>query len=173
MIVVCPLHAVEAQIEKHGASHLVSLLGPEHMIDTPGGIERDKHLQLTLHDIALPADGYIAPGDAHVGRLIEFFERWDQAAPMVVHCWAGISRSTAAAFTAQCMHYPAAAEMDLARTLREASPVATPNPLIVAAADRLLDRGGRMVEAVEAIGRGASAWEGNVFTLTMSNRQED
>ena len=173
MIVVCPLHAVETQIEKHGASHVMSLLGPEHMIDTPTGIERDKHLQLTLHDIALPADGYIAPGESHVGRLIEFFEKWDQAAPMVVHCWAGISRSTAAAFTAQCIHYPDSDEMDLARKLREASPVATPNPLIVAAADKLLDRGGRMVEAVQSIGRGASAWEGNVFTLEMSRSSEE
>ena len=173
MIIVCPLHAVETQIEKHGASHVMSLLGPEHMIDTPAGIERDNHLQLTLHDIALPADGYIAPGETHVGRLIEFFEQWDRDAPMVVHCWAGISRSTAAAFTALCMHYPDSAEMDLARKLREASPIATPNPLIVAAADKLLDRSGRMVEAVQSIGRGASAWEGNVFTLAMSQAEEE
>ena len=173
MIIVCPLHAVETQIEKHGASHVMSLLGPEHMIDTPAGIERDNHLQLTLHDIALPADGYIAPGESHVGRLIEFFQEWDQSAPMVVHCWAGISRSTAAAFTSLCIHFPDDDEMALATQLREASPVATPNPLIVAAADKLLDRGGRMVEAVQAIGRGASAWEGNVFTLEMSKPEKE
>jgi len=167
MIVVCPLHAVDAQIEHFGANHVVSLLGPEHMIDTPAGIERDKHLQLTMHDIALPIDGYITPGEAHVGRLIDFLGRWDRAAPMVIHCWAGISRSTAAAFTAMCIYHPDAKEMELAQKLRSASPIATPNPLIVAAADKLLGRDGRMSEAVDSIGRGASAWEGNVFTLDL------
>lgn len=165
MIVVCPLHAVETQIETHGASHVVSLLGPEHMIDTPAGIERERHLQLTLHDISLPADGYISPGEAHVTKLITFLENWDRSAPMVIHCWAGISRSTASAFTALCLFYPETPEIELAQKLRAASPIATPNRMIVEAADKLLARGGRMSEAVEAIGRGQSAWEGNVFTL--------
>jgi predicted protein tyrosine phosphatase len=49
--------------------------------------------------------------------------------------------------------------------LRAASPHATPNRLIVRLADDLLGRKGRMVEAVTAIGRGADAWEGRVFTL--------
>ena len=164
MIIVCPLHAVETQIEKHGASHLVSLLGPEHMIDTPAGIERDNHLQLTLHDIALPADGYIAPGETHVGQLIAFFESWDQSAPMVVHCWAGISRSTASAFITMCLLNPQEEEIDLAWELRHLAPSATPNRLIIEHADRLLKRDGRMVSAVKAIGRGVEAWEGDVFT---------
>jgi predicted protein tyrosine phosphatase len=167
MIVVCPLNAVEPQIERHGASHLISLLGPEHMIDTPRAIEPDKHLQLSIHDIALPMDGYVPPGETHVAQLIEFITNWDRSAPMVIHCWAGISRSTAAAFTTQCIFHPERNEMELAHELRAASPIATPNPLIVANADRLLGRDGRMSEAIESIGRGANAWEGNVFSLPM------
>lgn len=170
MIVVCPLHAVEAQIETHGARHVVSLLGPEHMIDTPGGIERTNHLQLTLHDIAIASDGYISPGEAHVRRLIDFLGSWERSSPMIIHCWAGISRSTASAFTALCLFNPEASEMELAQKLRAASPIATPNPLIVNAADKLLQRDGRMVEAVDAIGRGQSAWEGNVFTLDVPDK---
>ncbi len=172
MIVVCPLHAVETQIETHGASHVVSLLGPEHMIETPSAIERDKHLQLSIHDIAMPMDGYVSPGEAHVRLLIDFLGTWDRTQPMIIHCWAGISRSTASAFTAKCLFQPEASEMDLARELRAASPVATPNPMIVAAADKLLGREGRMSEAVDAIGRGQNAWEGNVFTLDVPGKQE-
>ena len=170
MIVVCPLHAVEAQIQQNSATHVVSLLGPEHMIDTPAGIERDNHLQLTLHDIALPAEGYISPGEAHVTRLIEFLDRWERSTPMIIHCWAGISRSTASAFTAKCLFNPDVAEAELAQKLRALSPIATPNPMIIQAADKLLQRNGRMVEAVEAIGRGQSAWEGNVFNFDVPAR---
>ncbi len=168
MIVVCPLNAVETQIEHHSASHLISLLGPEHMIDTPSPIDRANHLRLSMHDIAMPMDGYTPPGESHVAQLVEFISGWDRERPMVIHCWAGISRSTAAAFTTQCIFYPDRDEMDLARGLRDASPSATPNPLIVANADRLLKREGRMSSAIEAIGRGADAWEGNVFSLRIS-----
>jgi predicted protein tyrosine phosphatase len=167
MIVVCPLNAVEMQIVRHSASHLISLLGPEHMIETPGSIVADRHLRLSLHDIAAPMAGYTEPRETHVAEMVRFIRTWDRAAPMVIHCWAGISRSTAAAFTAQCIFHPDRPERELAEELRAASPTATPNRLIVAAADRILERGGRMIEAVEAIGRGADAWEGVVFSLTM------
>lgn len=170
MIVVCPLHAVDAQIKETSATHVVSLLGPEHMIDTPAGIERDNHLQLTLHDIALPAEGYVSPGEAHVLQLIEFLDRWDRDTSMIIHCWAGISRSTASAFTAKCLFNPDIPEADLAQKLRSLSPVATPNPMIIEAADKILQRNGRMVEAIEAIGRGQSAWEGNVFSFDVPAR---
>ncbi len=168
MIVVCPLSEVDNQIERHSASHLISLLGPEHMIGTPPSIDPGKHLQLSMHDIATPMEGYTPPGDSHVTQLVDFIKSWDRTAPMVVHCWAGISRSTAAAFTAQCIYHPERDEMELAAELREASPMATPNPLIVANADKLLSRDGRMNEAIKSIGRGADAWEGKVFTLRMS-----
>ena len=150
----------------------MSLLGPEHMIDTPAAIERDKHLQLTLHDIHKPLEGYVSPGEAHVRLLIDFLDGWDRDRAMIIHCWAGISRSTASAFTAQCLFHPERSEMELAQELRAASPIATPNPMIVAAADSILGREGRMSEAVDAIGRGQSAWEGNVFTLDVPAKQE-
>ena len=52
---------------------------------------------LAVDDIAMPMEGYTAPGEEHVQRLIDFVGKWDRAAPMVVHCYAGISRSTAGA----------------------------------------------------------------------------
>ena len=53
---------------------------------------------------------------------------WGGQGPMVVHCWAGISRSTAAAFTALCAINPQVPEELIARRLREASPTAYPEP---------------------------------------------
>jgi predicted protein tyrosine phosphatase len=82
-----------------------------------------------------------------------------------VHCWAGISRSTASAYVALCMARPAADEEGLAWELRAAAPSATPNRLIVSLCDDLLGRHGRMTRAVAAIGRGEEAFEGTPFTL--------
>jgi predicted protein tyrosine phosphatase len=97
--------------------------------------------------------------------MLAFFQSWQREAPMLIHCWAGISRSTAAAFTALCMFRPQADEEELALELRRASPSATPNRLIVSLADDILGRQGRMVKAVEKIGRGADAFEGTPFIL--------
>ena len=55
--------------------------------------------------------------------------------------------------------------MALARELRDASASATPNRLIVAKVDEALGRQGRMLRAVESIGRGADAFDGTAFNL--------
>ena len=84
---------------------------------------------------------------------------------MLIHCWAGISRSTATAFAALCILRPDEDEMSLALDLRAASASATPNRLITTKMDKVLGREGRMLRAVESIGRGADAFEGSAFTL--------
>ena len=94
--------------------------------------------------------GCIAPGEEHVGQLIDFALDWGGQGPMVVHCWAGISRSTAAAYTALCAINPEVPEELIALRLREASPTAYPNRLIIRLADDALGRRGRMVRAIEA-----------------------
>jgi predicted protein tyrosine phosphatase len=100
-----------------------------------------------------------------MAELIAFARDWGGRGPMVVHCWAGISRSTAAAFTALCLVNPGLPEDHIARALREASPTAYPNRLMVRLADAALARQGRMVRAVEAMGRGVPAHEAVPFSL--------
>lgn len=131
-------------------------------------VEGDNHLKLSFNDISVPRDGFVPPGNNDIVTFVEFVRDWDQAAPMVIHCWAGISRSTAGAFIARCVLAPDEDEFELAKKLRAASPSATPNWLMVALADEHLGRDGRMSDAVTSIGRGADAWEGNVFQLAAS-----
>ena len=162
---VCPLSAVDTVIATHGPSHVVTLINWELMIDTPAGIVPENHLKLGMNDIATPADGFIAPGNGHVADLLRFALAWDRHAPMLIHCWAGISRSTAAAYVALCALNPHADELAVAKRLRGAAPEATPNPRIVALGDAALDREGRMVAAIAAIGRGELALSGRPFVL--------
>jgi len=87
---------------------------------------------------------------------------------MVIHCFAGISRSTAGAYVAACALNPKRDEMQIAWDIRRASRTAQPNSRIVSIADRLLNRDGRMIQAIDAIGLGDAATEGHPFRLDIA-----
>ncbi len=167
MIHVCSLARLYDTVDETGARHIVTLLRLTDRVERPRHIAPENHLILAVDDIASPIDGYTLPGQEHVVRLIDFVGQWDRATPMVVHCFAGISRSTAAAFTAACVLNPRRDELQIARAIRHASPTAQPNTRIVSVADRLLGRQGRMIRAVESLGPGASASEGHPFRLDL------
>src|SRR4051812_12133901 len=167
MIHVCSLARLHKTVETCGARHVVTLLKDTDLIRRPDSILADNHLILGMDDIAEELDGYVAPADAHVQRLIDFVRGWDRTNPLVVHCYAGISRSTAGAFVTACALNPARSELTIAQELRRLSATASPNPRIVAIADRMLGRSGRMVEAITTIGRGETAYEGVPFLLTL------
>jgi predicted protein tyrosine phosphatase len=167
MIHVCSLARLHETVEHTGASHVVSLIGDEARLERPNGITPENHLWLRLHDIAAPLEGYILPDEAHVAGLLRFVRAWDRSTPLVVHCYMGISRSTASAFASVCALCPNRDEEGIARALRRASPTATPNIRIVSLADRLLGRRGRMIAAVETIGRGIQTDEAAPFRLDL------
>lgn len=162
MIIVSPLQAVARLHAEGRASHVLGLLGPESA-HPELGLPSNKHLRLTFHDIIEPAEGMQAPMPEHVEKIIEFIQGWDQSGSLLIHCFAGISRSTASAFTAMCLLNPQEDEFDLAQELRGHSPVASPNRRMVGFADDILGRRGRMVDAIDEIGRGAEAFEGTIF----------
>ena len=154
MIHVCSLSRLHQTVEDTGARHVVSLIGDETRLARPTGVAPENHLWLCLHDISAPLEGYIMPGEQHVTTLLDFVRGWDRKAPLVVHCYMGISRSTASAYASVCALNPGRDELSIAQALRAASPTATPNIRIVSLADKLLGRNGRMVAAIENIGRG-------------------
>jgi len=167
MIHVCSLSRLYATVEETRARHVVTLLRLVDRVQWPQHIVPPNHLVLAVDDIVSPLDGHTVPADEHVGRLIDFAGRWDRTTPMVVHCFAGISRSSGAAFVAACAINPRRDELQIAQAIRAASPTAQPNARIVSIADRLLGRNGRMVRAVESIGPGEPATEGHPFRLDL------
>jgi len=76
-----------------------------------------------------------------------------------------ISRSTASALTIACMLDEPGREAAIARLLRTRVPHAQPNRLLVAHADELLRRDGRMVDAIDAMGPATIVFEGVLFAL--------
>ena len=162
---VCPLSRLAETVAATGARDVLTLATVGSPVWRPDGIAPDRHCVIGVSDIAVPLDGHVLPAEAHVRRILDVAEGWDRSTPLVIHCYAGIGRSTAAAFIAACALNPARNERDVARSLRAASPSATPNSRLVAVADAMLAREGRMVAAISDIGRGAEAFEGTPFRL--------
>ncbi len=165
---VCPLSLVAETVRKTGARTLLTLINRNTAVPRPEAIAVEHHRFIAVSDITVAQEGHILPAEEHVDQVLAVARAWDRAAPMVIHCWAGVSRSTAAAYISACALDAAACEFDLARTLRDRSPTATPNSLMISVADRLLRREGRMVEAVAAIGRGQECFEGVPFALDLN-----
>lgn len=160
---VCSLSKLSETLEATSASHLITLMNGQNVPDRPTCILHNHHLVLGLSDITEPVEGHTMPSFEHVETLVDFVQNWPQTSPLLIHCWAGISRSTAAAFVAACVLNPHQSEMELALRLRKLSPSATPNARIVALADDILKRKGQMVTAIQRIGRGSDAYEGAPF----------
>jgi len=166
---VCSLQRIGPTVAQTGASHLVTLINADTPVERPASIPVERHLFLGFNDILEPMEGMTPPSEAHVVALLDFVEGWKPEKPIVVHCFAGISRSTAAAFITVCALRPERDEAEIAARIRAASPSATPNLRLVRFADDILGRRGRMVQAIEAIGRGRDAFEGHPFALGLDD----
>ena len=168
MIYVSSLSRLHETVERCGASHIITLIDAATPVTRPDCVGEDCHLFLGFNDITDPMEGKILPCARHVEDILSFAERWDRSAPIIVHCFAGISRSTAAAYILACALMPERSERDIAQALRAASPTATPNRLLVSHGDDHLRREGRMRRAIEEIGRGSEACEGEPFMLEVA-----
>jgi predicted protein tyrosine phosphatase len=113
-------------------------------------------------------EGGVVPESSHVAELIAFGKTWDRTAPLLVHCWAGISRSTAAAYILLCDLHGSGAEERIAQGLRFHAPHAQPNRLLIRHADLLLGREGRMIAAVDMMGEARAVSEGEVVELPIT-----
>ncbi|WP_337181724.1 tyrosine phosphatase family protein [Shinella sp.] len=155
-IVVAPLGRIAELAVRHRCREMLSLVAPKQDFHRPAVISAGRHMIVGVNDIAFAGTGnLVAPGEEHVAAIVGFARGWDRQAPLLVHCMMGVSRSPAAALIAALAVEPDQDDHDLAQRLRRASVQATPNARLVEIGDHLLGRGGRLVAAVKAIGRGA------------------
>lgn len=170
-IVVAPLARIAEMAVRHRSREMISLMAKEQAFHRPAVIRAERHLLLHMNDIAFKGTGnLVAPDETHVGKIVDFARSWDQSAPLLIHCWMGVSRSPAAALISALAVEPDQDDDALARRLRAVSPYATPNARLIEFADDILGRSGKLVAAVRSIGRGADA-DGNApFTLPLTDR---
>ena len=167
MIHVCSLAALPETVRAVGASHVLTVMANVDQVQRPASVLAANHLKVQMDDITEEVEGFVAPCESHIEQVLQFVRSWDRSAPLVVHCYAGISRSTASAFAAACALNPHRDETEIALQIRAASPIAAPNRLIVSIADKLLGRDGRMLRALDEMGPGSMMAEGRPFRIDL------
>ena len=156
---VCALRHVPEMVKRTGARHLVSAINSAFLPETPTTIPGKRHLKLDMNDIVEAQPDLMLPNTDHVAKLLDFVQSWDKQAPILIHCYAGLSRSTAAAFISLCALNSRTPEETIARALRRSSDTAVPNRLFVALADKVMRREGRMITALASMGESKRAYE--------------
>lgn len=162
-LIACPGSTVESLLAREPVDHVLTLVSP----DAEVGARAVPATVLRFNDIIEPRAGLVAPNAEMVHAVIALKRELPSDATLLVHCFAGVSRSPAAAYVLACAASVAGDERAIAQRLRAASPKATPNALMVRLADEILQRGGAMCAAIAAIGRGADAYEGDVIEWTL------
>jgi predicted protein tyrosine phosphatase len=135
-----------------GVTHILSILDPEW--PDPAAFQAfDPHFRaiMRFHDAIEPGPDVLLPQKGDVEAILAFGRDAADAGGLLVHCHAGISRSTAATLMILAQAQPDEGEESLADRLLQTRPQAWPNSRMIEFADELLDRRGRLVAAIAGI----------------------
>lgn len=149
---ICGIEKVPGMIHRHGISYVLSLLRGRERNDLvlPPDFNRDNWLCLDMDDVINP-DAEFAPSLDQVGQIL----RWGKSLPVdarvLVHCRAGVSRSTSAALALMVQQIGVHRIDQAIEWLVDHRPIACPNPVISRYADQLLGAGGALFAKAERV----------------------
>ena len=154
LLTICGLDELPGHSAR-GVSHVLTIIDP-HWPDPEAFAAYDRHHRTVLrfHDVIEPLPGVLPPEVAHVEAVLEFGRSLaadrDQHSEghLLVHCHMGISRSTAAMATLLAQAHPDEDEDRIFARLLEVRSQAWPNSRMIAFADDLLSRNGRLTAAL-------------------------
>jgi predicted protein tyrosine phosphatase len=139
-------------------SHVLSILDPEWPVpEVFGRFGEHRKLELRFHDVIDEAPGTVAPGLADVQQLLEFGGDLDREpvadAHLLVHCHAGISRSSASMALLLAQAMPDLAGDAIFAEILRIRPQIWPNLRIIEMGDRALGRNGDLIAASHRVYR--------------------
>ena len=144
-IAICSLLEVEEVSASFGATHLLSLLEPGRKIGRPESIAKANHLTLWFQDTWDP-NLLLAPTIEHIERIDGWVDNQPADARLLVHCFAGVSRSPGAALGILAKSMPPEKAVEALFKLR---PEAVPNALVVRLWDRRLGLEGTLLGSLQ------------------------
>jgi len=146
---VCDKTKVPKMQSRHGITHVLSLLDHgDHPFLHPLRTNKANCMMLNFPD-TVDSNDPSAPTMDHVRMILAWGERLPEDANVLVHCFAGISRSTAATLAIMIQREGIDKIDECITRLLEQRPQACPNPLIIKYADELLGAGGKLFDAVD------------------------
>lgn len=152
-LTVCGIEELAGHCET-GVSHVLSILDPDWPVpEAFGAFGEHAKLELRFHDVIEEAPGHIAPREEDVRAILAFGRdlQAEAASRLLVHCHAGISRSTAAMALVLAQARPRMAAEDILQGILGIREKAWPNLRLLEMGDAMLGRGGTLPEAAAAI----------------------
>ena len=151
-VTICGIEELEGHCAG-GVTHVLSILDPGW--PEPDSLSRfdiNRRLRLRFHDVIESHPGWIAPERWDVELLLAFSRDLTMAnkVHLLVHCHAGVSRSTAAATLVMAQTCPDRPAAEVLQEVVRLRPRAWPNLRILELGDEILGRGGEIVEAARA-----------------------
>jgi predicted protein tyrosine phosphatase len=153
LLTVCGLDELD-NYGAQGVTHVVSILDPGYP-EPEAFWAYDPHHRLTLHvhDTIRPGPELVLPNIEHVEAILGLGRKLTLDAErhhthLLVHCHAGISRSTAAMAILLAQAGPKGTEDRVFAQIGELRPQAWPNSLLIGVADDLLRRRGCLSAAL-------------------------
>lgn len=141
-----------------GPSHVLSILDPDWPVpEAFGDFGAHRRLELRFHDVIEDLPGTVPPRPEHVREILAFGRDLLAAPPpaghLLIHCHAGVSRSTASMALIIAQALPGLPAGRILGEILRIRPQAWPNLRLIELGDALLGRGGEMVAAAGEIYR--------------------
>lgn len=157
MITVCGLEELAGHADRQ-VSHVLSILDPDQAEpEAFGAYGEHARLELKFHDVIQETPGFIAPQPEHISKMLEFGRDLlgvsENVRHLLVHCHAGISRSTAAMTLLLAQAQPELGATDVLAQVVHIRAKAWPNLRVLALGAEQLGRKGEFIEAVGAVYR--------------------
>lgn len=151
-----------SQSRRESITHIISIHNPEggpksYCSPAYGFFHHPaKKLRLSFDDIVAFEAGSVAPTEDDVRSVLNFSEIIKKDleigdCKILIHCYAGKSRSTAAALILLCYLRGPGYESECFNEIKRIRSIADPNPLMVLFADRQLNRNGAMMKTLDQI----------------------
>jgi len=151
-VTICGIDELECHCAG-GITHVLSILDPGWPEpEALSGFSINRRLRLRFHDVIESQPGWIAPERWDVELLLAFSRDLavSEEAHLLVHCHAGVSRSTAAATLVMAQARPDRPADEVLREVVRLRPRAWPNLRILEFGDEILGRRGEIIEAARA-----------------------
>ena len=154
-ITVCGIDELAGHREA-GVSHVLSILDPGHPEPSAfGTFGEHVRLELRFNDIIEETPGMLRPSPLHVEQLLGFGRTLpaEADAHLLVHCHAGISRSSASMALLLAQAMPDCPGTEIFAEVLRIRPGIWPNLRILELGDAILDRRGALTTAAAGVYR--------------------
>ena len=151
---VSSLSKVTQSMYEHDITHVISLLRGDEMEEVllPPRFNRTNWLRLDMDDVIDHNDKH-APKLNQIIYILDWTNKLPKDSNVLVHCHAGISRSTAVALMLKVRELGVDRIPDAVKWLVDHRPIACPNPVITDYADQLLGANGKLFDAAETVAK--------------------